>query len=142
VLFGLIGEDPPTDDEGMAAYAETLGGPEFGEIIRSAKPLDDPVKMRYPASVRHHYEKLDRHPNGFLVIGDALCSFNPTYGQGMTVAAMEALALRALIADGADGLPHRFYRKASRSSTAPGRWLWAATCASPRSKASVRPSTG
>jgi flavin-dependent dehydrogenase len=66
--------------------------------------------MRYPASVRHHYEKLDRYLEGYLVTGDALCSFNPTYGQGMTVAAMEALLLQKLAKKGTEKLPERFFR--------------------------------
>lgn len=142
VLFGLIGEEPPLDDGGMKAYAETLSGPDAAEIIRSARPLDEPVKMRYPASVRHHHEKLDRHLNGFLITGDALCNFNPTYGQGMTVAALEALLLRGLLADGTGDLAHRFSRRRPRSSTAPGSWRPAAICVSPRSKESARRSTG
>ena len=65
--------------------------------------------MRYPASQWHHYEKLARHPDGFLVTGDALCNFNPVYGQGMTIAALEALTLKRLLADGPVDLPRRFY---------------------------------
>jgi 2-polyprenyl-6-methoxyphenol hydroxylase-like FAD-dependent oxidoreductase len=81
--------------------------------MRSAEPLGEPVKMRYPESVRRHYEKLDRHPHGF-VVGDALCSFNPVYGQGMSVAAMEAVLLRRVLAGGADHVPRRFYRSAAK----------------------------
>ena len=124
VLFGLIGEEPPLDDRGMKAYAETLSGPDAAEIIRSARPLDEPVKMRYPASVRHHYEKLDRHLNGFLITGDALCNFNPTYGQGMTVAALEALLLRGLLADGTGDLARRFFPAAAK--VVDGAWFLAA----------------
>ncbi|GAA2385794.1 FAD-binding monooxygenase [Streptomyces glaucosporus] len=124
VLVGQFGEEPPTDDEGMLAYAESLPGPDIAELLRTAEPLDRPVKMRYPASVRHHYEKLGRHLGGFLVAGDALCSFNPAYGQGMTAAAQQAILLRKLLAEGTDDLPRRFFRAAARAVDTP--WLLAA----------------
>lgn len=109
LLCGILGEDPPTDDEGMLAFAESLPAPDVAEVLRSAKPLDDPAKMRYPASQWHHYEKVARHPEGFLVTGDALCNFNPVYGQGMTIAALEALTLKRLLTEGQADLPRRFY---------------------------------
>ncbi|MBN3928922.1 FAD-dependent monooxygenase [Streptomyces verrucosisporus] len=126
VLFGLLGEEPPADEAGMLAYAESLPGPDVAEVLRTAEPLNEPVRMRYPASVRHHYEKLDRHLGGLLVTGDALCSFNPTYGQGMTAAAQQAIVLRALLTRGrdADGLPRRFFRAAAKVVDTP--WLLAA----------------
>ena len=109
LLCGILGEDPPTDDEGMLAFAESLPATDVADVLRSAKPLDDAAKMRYPASQWHHYEKLARHPDGFLVTGDALCNFNPVYGQGMTIAALEALTLKRLLTDGPGDLPRRFY---------------------------------
>ncbi|SFJ76631.1 FAD-dependent oxidoreductase [Streptomyces pini] len=126
VLFGLLGEEPPADEAGMLAYAESLPGPDVAEVLRTAEPLNEPVRMRYPASARHHYEKLDRHLGGFLVTGDALCSFNPTYGQGMTAAAQQAIVLRALLARDRDtgGLPRRFFRAAAKVVDTP--WLLAA----------------
>lgn len=109
LLCGILGEEPPTDDEGMLAFAESLPATDVAEVIRSAKPLDNAAKMRYPASRWHHYEKLGRYLDGFLITGDALCSFNPVYGQGMSVAAVEAVTLKRLVADGLVDLPRRFY---------------------------------
>jgi flavin-dependent dehydrogenase len=70
--------------------------------------------MRFPASVRQRYEELRRHPKGFLVFGDAICSFNPVYGQGMSAAAMQAKALRRQLSKGNKDLASRFYKDASK----------------------------
>lgn len=114
VLCGMLGDVPPLDDAGMAAYARTLAAPHFAEVVAGAVPASDPVLMRFPASRRRRYEKMRRFPDGLLVVGDAMCSFNPVYGQGMTVAALEALLLRRVMAGGADRATRPFLRGAAK----------------------------
>jgi 2-polyprenyl-6-methoxyphenol hydroxylase-like FAD-dependent oxidoreductase len=113
-LAGILGDHPPTDPEGFLAFARSLRFPDIYEAVRDGEPLDDPVAFRFPASVRHHYERLDRFPDGWLVLGDAVASFNPVYGQGMSVAAVEALTLRRHLERGREPQPRRWFRDLAR----------------------------
>ena len=107
---GFLGDAPPVDHDGYTAYAATLPSPVIHELIRDAMPLSDPLRYRFPASTRRRYERLGRVPDGYLAFGDAISSFDPVYGQGMTVAALEALELRRVLADGDRDLARRFFR--------------------------------
>jgi 2-polyprenyl-6-methoxyphenol hydroxylase-like FAD-dependent oxidoreductase len=113
-LAGMLGDHPPTDPDGFLDFARSLRFPDIHQTIRDAEPLDDPVAFRFPASVRHRYERLDRFPDGLLVLGDAVCSFNPIYGQGMSVAALEALTLRRHLQQGIQPPPRQVFRELTR----------------------------
>ena len=113
-LSGYAGDDPPVDADGFVAFAASLPHRGIHDVIRDATPLDDPVRFRFPASVRHRYEHLSSFPDGYLVFGDAICSVNPVYAQGMTVAAAEALILRDCLRDSTQRLAPRFFRRAAK----------------------------
>lgn len=123
-LAGWLGDHAPTDAAGFEEYARTLERADIYDVIKGAEPLSDAVAYVFPANLRRHYERLSRFPERFVVMGDAVCSFNPFYGQGMSVAALEGLLLEQCLAGGIADLPRRFFLEARRIIDTP--WMIAA----------------
>jgi 2-polyprenyl-6-methoxyphenol hydroxylase-like FAD-dependent oxidoreductase len=98
VMLGGAGRDyPPTDEAGFLDFASSLRSRVLYEAIRNAEPLTPIRGYRRTDNERRRFERMSPWPEGFAVVGDAACAFNPIYGQGMTVAAQTAAALeRAL----------------------------------------------
>jgi 2-polyprenyl-6-methoxyphenol hydroxylase-like FAD-dependent oxidoreductase len=112
-LGGCHGVCPPTDEAGYLEFARTLPVPDVYRAIATAEPLTPIATHNYPTNIRRHYDRVKPFPERFLVMGDAFCSFNPIYAQGMTVSAREAMALDQVLQERTDldGLPVRFHGK-------------------------------
>lgn len=112
-LFGVHGDHPPTTVDDLIEFAQSLPISEVGRLLDSRSWVSDEIThYPFPSNRRIRYENIDQFPDDFVVIGDALCSFNPIYGQGMSVAALESLQLHhVLAADGRDEIGVRFFEQ-------------------------------
>ncbi|ROO85669.1 flavin-dependent dehydrogenase [Actinocorallia herbida] len=113
-VLGMGADIPSTDPAEFTGFAARLPVPEIHRLASRLEPLGPPRLMRIPTSVRRRYERMRAFPDGYAVIGDALCQFNPSYGQGMTIAACEAVALRDALRGGTAGLARRFFPAAAK----------------------------
>ena len=118
-----LGEPGPDSYAQMIDYAKGLPYPGLHALLATTEPLTEIAQMHDATSRRRRYERLRRFPSGLLVLGDALCNFNPAYGQGMSVASLEAEALERCLRSGLAGIAPRFFAAASKIVDAP--WMLA-----------------
>ncbi len=114
-IAGFAGHHPPTDEAGFMAWVRELPDPSLFEAVRVAEPLTPIRGYRTPTNRLRRFEKLSRRPAGFVVMGDAVCAFNPIYGQGISTRALEALALRRVLQSTSDVTGERFARRVQRA---------------------------
>ncbi len=129
VVLGGTGKDyPPTNEEGFLEFASTLLDPALYDALQDARPLSTIYGYRRTENRLRHFERLTRLPAGFIALGDAVCAFNPIYGQGMTVAALGALildeSLKLYHKRDIATLPRRFQKKLAKANALP--WQLAA----------------
>jgi 2-polyprenyl-6-methoxyphenol hydroxylase-like FAD-dependent oxidoreductase len=111
-LGGWLGDGPSTtDDADFLEFARGLSQPHLHEALRNAEPAGPVHHYRFSHNQWRHYERMSRFPEGLAVMGDAFCSFNPIYGQGMTTGAMQAQALGECLRQGLEGVAQRYRRQ-------------------------------
>lgn len=128
VTLGGVGRDyPPTDDVGFIAFAQSLRLPILYDLLKEAQPLSPIYSYRRTENRWRHYEHLRRFPQGIVAVGDAVCVFNPVYGQGMTTAALGAITLDRCLkqehSNRLNGFPLRFHKQLAHILHMP--WLMA-----------------
>jgi 2-polyprenyl-6-methoxyphenol hydroxylase-like FAD-dependent oxidoreductase len=126
-LLTLIGggrDYPPKEEEAFLDFTRSLQDPAIYEAVKRATPLT-PIKTHRGTENRlRRFDKLTNQPQNFVVLGDAYCAFNPVYGQGMTIAAMGAMALDQCLRERKSGnLATRFHKKLAQVTDAP--WMMA-----------------
>ncbi|GGV56244.1 FAD-dependent monooxygenase [Streptomyces spectabilis] len=122
-LQGAGGDHPPTAQEAFTAFAASLGH-NLADLLKPLDPVSTVHAYRHTANRRRRYHRLRRWPDGLIALGDAVCVFNPVYAQGMAVAALEASALRTMLARHTHGDLRGFSRRYQRRLARITAWPW------------------
>ncbi|MFI7546098.1 NAD(P)/FAD-dependent oxidoreductase [Actinoplanes sp. NPDC049599] len=125
-VIGMRGTEPSTGDADFLDFAARLGHPALADLVAGAVPLGPSRGFHGLANRRLRLDRLPRHPERFVALGDAVCTLNPSHAHGMTVAAFGVAALRELLRrhGTAPGLARRVQR--SVTQTAGTAWQLAA----------------
>ena len=122
-LISAVGtgdERPPREADAFTAFLDGMADPALAVQARRWSPCGEVALHRQTGNVRHEYQRVRDWPAGLLVVGDALCAFNPVYGQGITVAACQATVLRAGLTTRLDARgTRRLQRRLARATTVP-----------------------
>jgi 2-polyprenyl-6-methoxyphenol hydroxylase-like FAD-dependent oxidoreductase len=123
-------EEPPADWDSLLRFLRQLATPTIYNAVRNLTPAGELTRFAFTESIWRHFEEVEAFPDGLIPIGDAICRFNPMYGQGMTVASREAhllhrlLSSRASASDPLEGLGQTFLAEAKPMIETP--WMMAA----------------
>jgi 2-polyprenyl-6-methoxyphenol hydroxylase-like FAD-dependent oxidoreductase len=128
-LMGAAGQHPPTDEAGFELFVRSLRSPVIAEALAAAEPVTEVRAHRGTSNRQWHFERMPRWPERLVVLGDAVCAFNPVYGQGLSTAAVAAEALDSCLraqrrrrpAGDLEGMARRFQRELARRNADP--WM-------------------
>jgi 2-polyprenyl-6-methoxyphenol hydroxylase-like FAD-dependent oxidoreductase len=95
--FGINKVEPPQNFAEMCEAADRILPARFSTAIRKGAPIGEVAFHKYPTSRWRRYDQMNRFPAGIIPFGDAVVSFNPTFGQGMTMTAIQAANLRGAL---------------------------------------------
>jgi 2-polyprenyl-6-methoxyphenol hydroxylase-like FAD-dependent oxidoreductase len=118
--IGVNGDYAPTDEAGWLAFIESARSPLAAEVLRRAEPLTDVVQNRTTVNIWRHMHAYTGKLSGLLLMGDCVCGFNPSYGQGMTASALAAQSLAERLRKHGGPLDYRFMKKHYASQA---RWI-------------------
>ena len=113
-MGGYANDHVEANLEGIHRRALEVGSAEIAELAEKGELIGSVTQYHFPHNQRRLYQKMRTFPAGYLVMGDAIASFNPVYGQGMTVAVCEAMVLRNVLTRGKQRLARDFFRAAAK----------------------------
>lgn len=110
---GYFNVSPPRTNDEFIQYADQLNIPDAADFLSIANPISEIYVYQLPSQIWHRVEKAPKFPENFLLVGDALCRFDPVYGQGMSIISKEAYILQNMLkkCDPNKPLPSGFSRK-------------------------------